>query len=122
MMKSRAAGKALILLTLMISGASAQEDAKQPEEMRDMPMMQRDGQEQSDKMEHMADAMTSMAQACQTMMEREMAGYPWRMAALGGFCIVGATALVLLIVLEVQWIRFFGVRITQIKREIKPGG
>lgn len=87
MNRLRTVSAATFLLMLLASNLSAQQEPEQQDRMPDMPMMQRGGQEPSDKMEHMADAMASMAETCQTMMEREMAGYPWRMVGLGTFCV-----------------------------------
>lgn len=68
-------------------------------------------QPQMDKMDRMAESMTAMADMCRTMMQREMVILRYLVI---GACVVGAfllIALVLFIVLEVQWIRYFGVRI-----------
>ena len=73
---------------------------------------------QMDKMDKMADAMTAMAQMCQTMMQREDRTLRYGLVAA---CVVGAfllIALVLFIVLEVQWIRFFGLRIRAERRRL----
>jgi hypothetical protein len=111
----------MIAVTLAASVSLAQEDGEPPGRMGDMPMGERRNEtsgESSSKMEHMADAMTSMARACETMMEREMAAYPWKMAALGGLGILGSLALLLFVILEIQWIRFFSLRIKKSKREL----
>ncbi len=63
------------------------------------------------QMDRMAEAMTVMAQMCQTMMQRE--NHALRYVAVA-VCIVGfllLVVLILFIILEVQWIRFFGLRI-----------
>jgi hypothetical protein len=63
------------------------------------------------EMQEMARAMQSMAEMCQMMMQREAAMRPYMMAGLlvvGGLLVI---ALVLLIVLQTQWIRFWQVRI-----------
>jgi hypothetical protein len=52
------------------------------------------------------------------MMQREMAAYPVVMGALAGLGTIGVIALLLLVVLEIQWIRLFGLRIKQAKREL----
>lgn len=59
----------------------------------------------------MAKSMKSMADMCQTMMEKEMAGRPWKVAAVAVVGILGTAALALFVVLEVQWIRYWGIRI-----------
>lgn len=66
---------------------------------------------ESPEMREMARAMKSMAELCQMMMQREMAFRPyWVTAAivLGSLLVI---ALVLFIILEVQWIRFWSLRI-----------
>ncbi|RIK74655.1 MAG: hypothetical protein DCC68_22625 [Planctomycetota bacterium] len=68
-------------------------------------------------MEHMAEAMASMAETCDTMMQREMAGYPWKMAAIAVLALLAAMSLALFVVLEILCIRFFYLRITQMKNE-----
>jgi hypothetical protein len=76
---------------------------------------------QTDKMDRMADAMTAMAQMCQTMMQRE--DRTLRYVVIGA-CVVGAfllIALILFIVLEVQWIRFFGLRIKTERTRLVQG-
>ena len=112
----------VLVLTLLSSIAAAQQEAEPQSSMPKMPMMQRgEGGEQpesSPKMEHMADAMASMAQACETMMKREMAAFPLKMAALGIVGVILSISLILLVVLEVQWIRLLGLRIKQAKREL----
>lgn len=115
---------AMIAVTLAASASLAQEEGEEGEpsdRMGEMPMAQRRNEtsgESSSKMEHMADAMASMARACETMMEREMAAYPWKMVALGGLGILGSLALLLFVILEIQWIRFFSLRIKKAKREL----
>jgi hypothetical protein len=114
----------VLVLALLPSIAAAQQQAEPQSPMPEMPMMQRGERgeqpsaESSPKMEHMADAMASMAQACETMMKREMAAFPLKMAALGIVGIILSIALILLVVLEVQWIRLLGLRIQQAKREL----
>lgn len=63
------------------------------------------------QMETMAKSMTSMADVCRMMMEKEMRSYPIKLAAIIGVGTLLFAALVLLVVLEVQWIRFWSVRI-----------
>jgi len=77
--------------------------------------------ESSMKMDKMADAMTSMAEMCQTMMQGEMKMMPWK---IGAGVIVGSIltlALALFVVLEVQWIRYWGLRIKSEMAAQKPG-
>jgi hypothetical protein len=114
--------KIVLVLMLLPSIAAAQQVAEPERPMPEMPMMQRgEGGEQpepSPKMEHMADAMASMAQACETMMKREMAAFQLKMVALGIVGTILSIALILLVVLEVQWVRLLGLRIKQAKREL----
>jgi hypothetical protein len=77
---------------------------------------------QMDRMDKMAESMTAMAQMCQTMMQREDRAL--RYVAIGA-CVLGillAAALILFIVLEVQWIRFFGVRTRTEKAKLVRDG
>ena len=58
-------------------------------------------------MDHTSDPMTKMAETCQTMMRHEKAAMPYIIAASALFSILLFVALVLLIVLEVVWIRYW---------------
>lgn len=71
----------------------------------------------SPAMDRMAESMTSMANMCRMMMEMEMemAGRPWKMAALAVFGTLGTIALALFIVLEIQWIRLASLKIKAAK-------
>jgi hypothetical protein len=62
-------------------------------------------------MNEMASAMKSMADMCRMMMEREMQSRPYLMVAGAAVGALAFVALVLFIVLEVQWIRLLAVRI-----------
>ena len=62
-------------------------------------------------MDRMAESMASMADMCRTMMEKEMKSAPLKLGALVGVGSLFAVALVLFIVLEIQWIRFCNLRI-----------
>jgi hypothetical protein len=99
------------LLPPAVLAQSATGPATQPAgQMSGMGMGQM-SQGQAAQKDKMAESMTAMAQMCQTMMQREHATL--RYALIGG-CVLGvllAIALILFIVLEIQWIRFFGVRI-----------
>lgn len=58
-------------------------------------------------MDKMSDSVTKMSEMCQMMMKKEMAGAPYKMAAgigLGGLFLI---ALVLFIILEIQWIVYW---------------
>lgn len=83
----------------------------------EQPMM-----EPSMKMDKMAEAMTSMAEMCQTMMQGEMKMMPWKM---GAGVIIGSIltiALVLFVVLEIQWIRYWSLRIKSEKAAQSSSG
>ena len=55
----------------------------------------------------MSDSMTKMAEMCQTMMSHEKAAIPYVIGASALFSVLLLVALVLLIVLEVLWIRYW---------------
>jgi len=93
------------LVALVIGSASAAVAQEQEE-----PPMDQMGQA-SPEMQEMARSMKSMADMCQMMMQREAQLRPYWVTAA---CIVGALlaiALVLFVILEVQWIRFWNLRI-----------
>ncbi|MGH7944806.1 MAG: hypothetical protein ACREH8_07425 [Opitutaceae bacterium] len=72
------------------------------------------GAGQRAEMTKMAEAVTRAANTCDMMMQKEMAAMPWIMGAaifIGAMLLI---ALALFIALEVQWLRYFGLRI---KRE-----
>ena len=58
-------------------------------------------------MDHMSDSMTKMAEMCQTMMAHEKAAMPFIISTSIVFGLLLLIALVLLIVLEVLWIRYW---------------
>jgi hypothetical protein len=55
---------------------------------------------------------------CQMMMQREAQMRPYWMTAAGVVGLLLTVALVLFIVLEVQWIRFWSVRIKTEQRDL----
>lgn len=65
----------------------------------------------SAEMRDMARSMKSMADMCRMMMQREMQYKPYLLAGGAVVAALLVIALLLFIVLEVQWIRFFGVKI-----------
>jgi uncharacterized protein YjeT (DUF2065 family) len=109
------------LLPLVLIAQPVTQPSTQPAGQMPGMGMGSQGQGQSgqmDKMDKMAESMTAMAQMCQTMMQREDATLR---RALIGACIVGVLlviALILFIILEVQWIRFFAVRIATERRKL----
>jgi len=102
----------LFFVGALTATASAQNEnrsatADEQTESRDQMGMGR----QSPEMREMARAMKSMADMCQMMMEKEKAFPPYMMiagAVLGALLVL---ALVLFIILEVQWIRSWNLRI-----------
>ena len=70
-------------------------------------------------MAEMAQAMESMADMCRMMMQREMQYLPYRMAGAISVGVLLAVALVLFIVLEIQWIRFYNLRIKSERQNLK---
>lgn len=61
-------------------------------------------------MDKMAQAVTRVANACETMMQKEMAAMPWIHGAAITFGVMLFIALTLFIVLEIQWIRHWSYR------------
>lgn len=76
-------------------------------------------QQTSMEMREMARAMKSMAEMCQTMMEKEMQRQPFTMVAVGVVGTLITIALILFVVLEIQWIRFWNVRIKTEKKRLE---
>ena len=56
------------------------------------------------KMDKMADSVTKMSEMCQMMMQKEMAGARCKMVAGIAFGVVLFLDLLLLVILEIQWI------------------
>lgn len=71
----------------------------------------RQGMERSPGMEEMSSAMTSMARTCELMMKREMAYRPWIVAAGAIVGTLLVVALALFVVLELQWIHHWRLRL-----------
>jgi hypothetical protein len=103
------------LTVLLVSlAASAVLNAQQPSpgpannatNQMDMRMMQH-----MQEMDTMAKSMKSMADVCRMMMEKEMRSAPLKIGAIIGVGSLFLIALILFIVLEIQWIRFWSVRI-----------
>ena len=101
-------GMVLVLFVGLRPRVAAAQPATQPSQ----PAQRQDVQGMQDQgMRQMSEAVTSMAQMCKMMMRREAAALPYVAWGLGIVGALLAIALILFIVLEVQWIRFFGVRI-----------
>src|SRR2546426_6179139 len=82
----------------------------------DIPQMSMDTNQ---SLQQMAESMTSMSEMCKMMMQMEMKSHPLKVAAFA----VGGTllpiALILLIILEIQWIRYFSLRIRSEKTRLQ---
>lgn len=63
-------------------------------------------------MHSMSESMKAMADMCRHMMQREMAMRPYKMAALAIFGLLLLVSLILLIVLQVQWIKYWKRRLS----------
>lgn len=113
-----------LVVALMNCSVRAQEredarkdDAKPETKERASDMMQEEitgqsGMMQADpNMKEMAKSMTAMAEACETMMLREMRAYPWVLAGCAVVGTLATVALALFIVLEIQWIRHWHRRL-----------
>lgn len=74
------------------------------------------GPDDGSDMRQMAKSMTAMADMCRMMMEREMKGWPLKMAAGVIIGILLVAALVLFVMLEIQWIRYWKYRNTTEER------
>jgi hypothetical protein len=71
-----------------------------------MPRQQA-GATQSQAMDQMAQSLTSMAEMCKTMMQMEMKSLPLKTASLVIIGLLLTVALVLFVLLEIQWLRFW---------------
>src|SRR5438045_24112 len=63
------------------------------------------------EMKEMSNSMKAMSDMCQMMMQREMAARPWKIAVLASVGTLGLLALALFVMLEIQWIRFWSLRV-----------
>lgn len=71
-------------------------------------------------MDKMASTVTRAAEMCEMMMKKEMAGAPYKMAAGVGIGALLLIALVLFVILEVQWIIYWSRLLKAQKREHRP--
>lgn len=103
----------LLIAVCATSPASAQEqdDATTPMNMQQADEGQPPMGEAAPEMREMAKSMKSMADMCRTMMEREMRDRPIKLTAIVALGTLLTLALVLFIVLEILWIRFWSLRI-----------
>lgn len=59
---------------------------------------------------------------CEQMMKAEMAMYPWKVAAVSAFTVLSIAALALLVVLEALWIRWWLLRLKNLRRTTEGDG
>jgi hypothetical protein len=69
--------------------------------------MQMQGMNQPGQMEQMATSVTQMAEMCKMMMNKEMATMHYKIAAGIAFALILFIDLLLLAVLEIQWIKYW---------------
>lgn len=104
------------LAAVTLLSAYAVED-RLPEQTNAQPAANQTNQSDIQMMQHMqemdtmAKSIKSMADVCRMMMEKEMRSRPLKMAALSVLGTLGVAALALFVALEIQWIRFWSVRI-----------
>ena len=115
-MKSSATLLALILIAAAttLRAAETPQDAAMPMRTNAPSVASQTNEEQrmvSPTMEHMARSMTSMSEMCKMMMQMEMKSHPLKVAAFAAGGTLLSIALILLIILELQWIRYFSLRI-----------
>ena len=94
---NRAAYSAIVALVLFGSIAVGQESAQRSQPPSD----------NADQMEKMATTVTGMAEVCKQMMDHEMALMPYKIAAGIGLGLLITLVLLLLAVLEVQWVIYW---------------
>jgi hypothetical protein len=79
-------------------------------------MGQMQGMELTQNMDKMATTVTRMAEICEQMMKKEMAAMPYKLAAGINLGILITVVLLLLVVLEVQWIIYWSRLLKEQKR------
>lgn len=103
----------LVFIPAMLLGPLAAAQQPTPESSLPVPMPSPaetqttpspSGHENMDKM---ASTVTRAAEMCETMMKKEMAAAPYKMVACIGFGVLLLIALVLFVILEVQWIKYW---------------
>lgn len=132
-MNTKRNGVAIVTALLVVAlcpapAAVAQDQDRPPEPAAETQDTDQDSQamghgmgQASPEMREMARSMKSMADMCRTMMQREMEALKYRPIWMTAAAVVGALlalALVLFVVLEIQWIRFFGVRIKSERQKL----
>ena len=92
-------------------GSSPSMQMQRPSENPALPSASPQTNEQSaqpmQKMDKMADSVTKMSEMCQMMMQKEMAGARCKMVAGIAFAVVLFLDLLLLVILEIQWIIYW---------------
>ncbi len=79
-------------------------------------MGQMQGMELTQNMDKMATTVTRMAEICEQMMKKEMAAMPYKLAAGISVGILVTVVLLLLVVLEVEWIIYWSRLLKEQKR------
>jgi hypothetical protein len=79
-------------------------------------MGQMQGMELTQNMDKMATTVTRMAEICEQMMKKEMAAMPYKLAAGISLGVLVTVVLLLLVVLEVQWIIYWSQLLKEQKR------
>lgn len=102
---------AFLLLFWVSCLALAQQPSPTPSPMQNQGMSQMSGSRGMQGMNQMSEAMAQMADMCRLMMEKEQAMMPYKMGGLALLGALFAIALTLLIVLEIQWIRYWSLRL-----------
>jgi hypothetical protein len=72
------------------------------------PQLKEQGAQPMQKMDKMADSVTKMSEMCQMMMQKEMASARCKVVTGIAFGVVLFLDLLLLVVLEIQWIIYWG--------------
>jgi uncharacterized membrane protein YeiB len=100
----------VLLLASLAMAQQATPESSPPMQMQN-PTVTSPSAEQSNqqmqKMDRMADSVTKMSEMCQMMMKNEKAAMPFIISASVLFGLLLFVALVLLIVLEIQWIKYW---------------
>lgn len=107
-MKTRTSLFVLMLTFLAFSPlARGQTPAAAPGSAEQTAAMPAQGMPGMQGMDKMSDSVTKMSEICMTMMEKEKAAMPFK---IGAGIVIGVllfVALVLFIVLEIQWIKYW---------------
>ena len=103
-----AALAAFVLLGSAVSAQTPPEQTPVPATTASAPAAESGSQGQSmRKMEMMSDSVTKMSDMCQMMMKKEMTAMPYKIAAGITIGVLLFVALVLFVILEVQWIIYW---------------